>query len=78
MLKKGIIPNIQFSFRPKNSTIHQIHRLTDSIVSALEKNQYCTALFLDIKQAFDRVWYEGLIYKLKKISILYFLYSNHT
>lgn len=66
-VKKDIIPNIQFGFRLKHFTIHQIHRLTDFIASALEKKRYSTAIFLDIEQAFDRVWNEGLIYKLRKI-----------
>jgi hypothetical protein len=33
----------------------------------LEANQYCTAAFLDISQAFDKVWHEGLLYKLKTL-----------
>jgi len=61
-----IIPNTQFGFRTKHSTIHQVHRLTDTIANALERKQYCTGLFLDIAQAFDRVWHDGLLYKLKK------------
>ncbi|KAL4090171.1 hypothetical protein QTP88_025070 [Uroleucon formosanum] len=61
------IPNTQFGFRNQHSTIHQINRSTDSIASALEKKQYCTAAFLDVAQAFDRVWHDGLLYKLKKI-----------
>jgi hypothetical protein len=31
---------------------------------ALENRQYCTAAFLDISQAFNKVWHEGLLYKL--------------
>jgi hypothetical protein len=30
-------------------------------------NQYCTAAFLDISQAFDKVWHEGLLCKLKTL-----------
>jgi retron-type reverse transcriptase len=26
----------------------------------------CTSVFLDIQQAFDKVWHKGLLYKLKK------------
>ena len=29
--------------------------------------KYCSAVFLDIQQAFDKVWHEGLLYKLKKV-----------
>ncbi|KAL4143801.1 hypothetical protein QTP88_006080 [Uroleucon formosanum] len=46
-------------------TIHQVHRLIDEISTALENKEYCSGLFLDIAQAFDRVWYKGLPYKLK-------------
>lgn len=34
---KNIIPNHQFGFREKHSTIEQIHRITHSIEIALEK-----------------------------------------
>lgn len=60
-----IFPNNQFGFRNRHSTIHQVHRLTDEISTALENQHYCSGLFLDIAQAFDKVWHEGLLYKLK-------------
>jgi len=62
-----IIPNTQFGFRNFHSITHQINRITDTISASLEKKQYCTAVFLDVAQAFDRVWHAGLLYKLKKI-----------
>jgi hypothetical protein len=61
-----LIPDHQFGFRRKHATIEQVHRITNIIHRALENKQYCTAAFLDISQAFDRVWHEGLMYKLKK------------
>jgi hypothetical protein len=60
-----ILPNSQFGFRSAHSTIHQVHRLVDVISFSLEKKYYCTCALLDISQAFDTVWYEGLIFKLK-------------
>ncbi|KAL4119930.1 hypothetical protein QTP88_012684 [Uroleucon formosanum] len=62
-----IIPHTQFGFQNKHSTIHQIHRLTDSIAYSLENKSYCSAILLDVAQAFDRVWHPGLPHKLKKI-----------
>ncbi|KAL4126393.1 hypothetical protein QTP88_010615 [Uroleucon formosanum] len=56
-----------FGFRTKHSTIHQIHRIVDKISFSLEKKQYCTGAFLDVSQAFDRVWHAGLLFKLKLI-----------
>jgi hypothetical protein len=48
-----------------HSTIEQTHRIVQRINEALERKQYCSAAFLDITQAFDRVWHTGLLYKLK-------------
>ncbi|GBP16729.1 Probable RNA-directed DNA polymerase from transposon BS [Eumeta japonica] len=62
-----VIPQHQFGFREKHGTIEQIHRITDIISRTLEFKQFCSAVFLDISQAFDRVWHEGLLYKIKKL-----------
>ncbi|KAL4103436.1 hypothetical protein QTP88_018813 [Uroleucon formosanum] len=61
----NILPNSQFGFRNSHSTVHQVHRLVDKISYALEEKLYCTGAFLDVSQAFDRVWHTGLLYKLK-------------
>lgn len=53
----------QFECRSRHSTIQQVHRLTDEMSTTLKSQQYCTGLFLDIAQAFDRVWHEDLLYK---------------
>lgn len=62
---KSVIPNHQFGFRSKHSTIDQVHRITNVIEKALEEKKVCSAIFLDVAQAFDKVWHEGLIQKLK-------------
>ena len=62
---QNIIPHSQFGFRTNHSTIHQIHRLTDKIATSFEIKKYCPGVFLDVAQAFDRVWHDGLLYKLK-------------
>ena len=41
--------------------------MTNEINKALESNKYSTAAFLDIRQAFDKVWHTGLLYKIRKI-----------
>ena len=61
------LPDHQFGFRKQYSTIEQIHRITHNISQTLENKKYCSAVFLDIQQAFDKVWHEGLLYKLKKV-----------
>ena len=63
--EKKLIPDTQFGFREHHSTIHQIHRLADTIACSLEKKLYTSAVFLDVAQAFDKVWHPGLLFKLK-------------
>ena len=60
------IPHHQFGFRQGHSTIQQIHRITNIINKAYEARKYCTAVFLDVSQAFDRVWHSGLLFKIKQ------------
>lgn len=61
----NILPDHQFGFRHGHGTSEQCHRVVKTIRESLEKKQYCSAVFLDVKQAFDRVWHDGLLYKLK-------------
>lgn len=65
--KKNLIPDYQFGFRESHSTIEQVHRITNLIENTLENNKVCATVFLDVAQAFDKVWHEGLKYKLKKM-----------
>jgi len=63
-----IIPNTQFGFRNRHSTVQQVNRITDTIAKkSSRKKQYYNAVFLDVAQALNRVWHTGLLYKLKKI-----------
>jgi hypothetical protein len=55
----------QFGFRKAHSTIQQCHRLTE-INRATEDKNYCSAVFLDVSQAFDKVWHQGLHHKIQK------------
>jgi retron-type reverse transcriptase len=57
------IPNHQFRFRKKHNRTHRILR---KIHEAIDNRQYCSAAFLDISQAFDKVWHTRLLYKLKR------------
>ena len=64
---KRLIPDHQFGFRTNHSTIDQVHRITSVIEEAIEKKQVCSSVFLDVAQAFDKVWHHGFIHKLQLI-----------
>ena len=83
--KNKIIPENQFGFRHKHSTIHAINKLTSDICWALNANQRVAACLIDIEKAFDTVWIPGLIYKMIKknfpeylIKIVWDMVTNKT
>jgi hypothetical protein len=61
--EKHLVPTHQFGFRKSHSTIDQVHRITDIIEKTFENKGVCSAVFLDIAQAFDRVWHRGVLHK---------------
>jgi retron-type reverse transcriptase len=74
MASHSLISAHQFGFRMRHSTIEQTYRVVQQIHEALETKQYCSVAFLDISQAFDRVWHIGLLYKLRRaLPLNYFL-----
>lgn len=61
-----VIPGHQFGFRKAHSTTEQVHRVYHTIRQCFENKKYCSAAFLDVQQAFDRVWHKGLLSKIKE------------
>ncbi len=61
------IPEHQFGFRGQHSTIEQVHKITNEIKRAMENKFYCTGIFLDVAQAFDKVNHNGLMQKINRI-----------
>lgn len=54
----------QSGFRRQRSTLDQIAAIVERIRLSFSKRQHLPVVFLDIKKAFDRVWHDGLLYKL--------------
>ena len=54
---------------PQKSTTLQLLYLTDRWFRALERGKNITAVFLDFRKAFDRVWHPGLLYQLSTLGI---------
>ena len=61
----------QSCFRPGDSTINQLLLITQKIYAAFDEvpSKETRAVFLDLSKAFDRVWHDGLIYKLEMCGI---------
>ena len=71
-----LTPN-QSGFRPGDSTVNQLLSITHKIYSAFEEfpSRETRAVFLDISKAFDKVWHDGLLFKLKSYGISRCLFS---
>ena len=61
----------QSGFRPGDSTVNQLLSITHTIFKAFDCNPPLDvrSVYLDISKAFDRVWHDGLIYKLKRCGV---------
>lgn len=64
-LDHNLILNHQFGIRHKHSTIKQVYRIVNIVNNLLQKKEYCPTAFLDLTQAFDKVWHAGLLYRIK-------------
>ena len=64
----NLITKNQSGFRPGDSTTNQILYLVNEIHQAFESSRSLEvrAIFLDISKAFDKVWHDRLIFKLKQ------------
>ena len=65
--KNDLFNNKQTGFRPSNSCMHQLIAITRNIFSVFDANLSLEVpgVFLELSKAFDKVWHDGLLYKLK-------------
>jgi hypothetical protein len=63
--EKRLIPNLAFV----NIQVKQVHRITNKITSltlAFVTGKYYSAVFLDVSQAFNKVWHDDLLFKMQQ------------
>ena len=56
-------------FRSGDSCINQLLSINHKILKVFDKGLDVRGIFLDISKAFDKVWHDGLIFKLRQNGI---------
>ena len=64
-----MISSNQSGFKPGDSCIKQLLSITHEIYKSFDNGFEKRDVFLDISKAFDKVWHEGIIFKLKQNGI---------
>ena len=64
--ENDLISPKQSGFRPGDSCTNQLLSIAHEILSAFDDCHEVRGVFLDISKAFDRVWHEGLLFKLQQ------------
>ena len=65
-IAKELISSNQSGFKPSDSSINQLLSITHQIYKSFDDGYEVRGAFLDTSKAFDKVWHNGLIYKLKQ------------
>ena len=64
-----LISQNQSGFKPGDSCISQLLCITHDIYQSIDDGLETRADFLDVSKAFDKVWHEGLLFKLQQNGI---------
>ena len=68
-IENNLISDSQSDFEPGDSCINQLLSITHVIYKSFDEGYESRSVFLDISEAFDKVWHEGLLHKLKENDI---------
>ena len=59
-----MVSSNQPGFRPADSCLHQLIAITHEIYKSFDDGHEVRGVYLDISNAFDKVWHGGLLLKL--------------
>ena len=71
MIENNLLSSTYSGFKPNDSCVNHVISIVYSIFSAFDANPLLEVwgVFLDLSEAFYRVWHEGIPYRLKKSGI---------
>ena len=69
LIENNLVIENNSSFKRNDSTINLLVSILHKIYKSTDEGNDICAIFLDVSKAFDKVWHEGLFYKLKQLGI---------
>ena len=64
-----ILNHTQAGFRRGCRTEDQLFRITQTVIDGFQEKKDTAAIFIDLQQAYDKVWRKGLLMKMQKIGV---------
>ena len=71
--ENNILIKQQSGFRTHRQTRDNLYFMNQKILEAFGKKQKVCCIFFDIQAAFDKVWHNGLLFKLYKIKVPFYM-----
>ena len=66
LIDKNLISSHQSGFKGGDYCINQLLSITHEIYKSFDEGFVVRGIFLDMSKAFDRVWHDGLTFKLQE------------
>ena len=67
-IENKLISSGQCGFKPGDSCINQLLSITHEIYSSFDEGLDVRTVILNISKAFDKVWHDGIIFKLTQMA----------
>ena len=68
-VSKDIFNKHNSGFKKLDGTVNQLINITHSLYSGLDNGYDMCMIFLDVSKAFDKVYHQGLLFKLEQIGV---------
>ena len=68
-IDNNLLTRLNSGCKQNDSTVNQLVNIVHNIYKGLDDKSDVCMIFLDISKAFDKVYHDGLLFKLKQLGI---------
>ena len=69
LISNNLLIKENSGFKRNDSTVNQLMSVTHKIYKSIDEGTDVCCVFLDVSKAFDKVWHEGLFFKIQQLGI---------